>query len=438
MGNGVLRRAAAGLLAVATAAPGGAEARYLGAYDYPFVSPLAATVASTPPANQAALPTDAAIAAVGRTRYLRVFPERAPPPVFWYYDRGLPYLFYPRPERRAPLFFVIGGTGAGHDSVKTRVMVRALWQAGFQVVTLASPTHPSFIVTASTSGVPGVLREDAADLYRVMGMIDDQLRGEIEPAGYYVGGYSLGGANAAYVSWLDERERRFGFKKALVVNPPVDLYSSVRILDAMLGRYLREDPAAVSGLLDRTFAQMGQLYDLREQVDFSDPNFVYRAYTVLEPPERELEMLIGLAFRLASNDMSFASDVMTRAGYLVPADARLTATTSLTDVFQKGLDLDFGNYFEQIYLPHVAALRPGVTREELIEAASLRPIEAYLRRSPRVVLVGTADDPILARGQVAWLEEVFGERARIFPTGGHCGSMDQREFVAAMLELLRG
>ena len=45
------------------------------------------------------------------------------------------------------------------------------------------------------------------------------------------------------------------------------------------------------------------------------------------------------------------------------------------------------------------------------------------------MLVGTADDVILSRDEVAWLEDVFGDRARIFPTGGHCGSMDQREFV---------
>jgi hypothetical protein len=68
--------------------------------------------------------------------------------------------------------------------------------------------------------------------------------------------------------------------------------------------------------------------------------------------------------------------------------------------------------------------------------ASLHGIEDYLRASDRVVLLGTKDDPILARGEVQWLENVFGERARIFPTGGHCGSMDQREFVRAMLELI--
>ena len=49
------------------------------------------------------------------------------------------------------------------------------------------------------------------------------------------------------------------------------------------------------------------------------------------------------------------------------------------------------------------------------------------------MLLGHADDVILSRAEVPWLEDVFGERARIFPTGGHCGSMDQREFVREML-----
>ena len=66
----------------------------------------------------------------------------------------------------------------------------------------------------------------------------------------------------------------------------------------------------------------------------------------------------------------------------------------------------------------------------------MRPIEQFLRTDPRLVLVGPQDDVILSRDEVNWLENVFGERSRIFPTGGHCGSMDQREFIRAMLELL--
>ena len=100
------------------------------------------------------------------------------------------------------------------------------------------------------------------------------------------------------------------------------------------------------------------------------------------------------------------------------------------------MGLNFVDFFDGVYVPSMQAREPGVTRDELIRRASLYPIESYLRRDPRVVMLGTQDDVILSRDEMLWLEDVFGERARIFPTGGHCGSMDQREFVREMLRLI--
>ena len=413
-----------------------AEARLMGVYDYPFVSPLAATVAATPPANQARQIPARQFAQIAETRTIAPFPGRRVPPVFWYYAAGMPYTVLKQNKPRAPLFFIIGGTGAGHDSAKSMGLANVLYQAGFHVVSLPSPTHSSFLVTASSDSIPGRLQEDAEDLYRVMALIDGALAGEIGVSGYYVGGYSLGGTHAAFVSELDSRERRFNFKKAVVINPAVSLYNSVNRLDAMVSDNLNEDRVGVGEFVDRLFDQVVALYNSSDQVDFADPAFLYRAYATLEPPERELELLIGLAFRLSSADMSFTSDVMTNAGYVVPKDARLTATTSLTDVMLEALRLNFVDFFDGVYVPFVQKLEPGVTSEELIQRASLWPIESYLRRDQRVVMLGTQDDVILSRSEMLWLNDVFGERARIFPTGGHCGSMDQREFVREMLRMI--
>ena len=314
-------------------------------------------------------------------------------------------------------------------SVKSYALANVLYQAGFTVVSLPNPTHPSFIVTASSDSVPGQLEQDARDLYRVMGMIAGQLQGEIGITDYYVGGYSLGGTHAAFVSRLDAQEKRLNFKRAVVINPAVNLYDSVNRLDAMVDNNLVSDATAVDRFIDHLFDQLIALYNSKDQIDFSDSAFLYRAYTALEPPEQELQLLIGLAFRLTSNDMAFTSDVMTNAGYVVPKNAQLTATTSLTEVMLQGLRLNFVNYFDGVYVPKVQAREPGVTRQQLIERASLQSIECYLRQDQRVVLVGTQDDVILSRAEIFWLQDVFGERARLFPTGGHCGSMDQREFV---------
>ena len=395
-------------LALVPSAPDMAHARFMGVYDYPFVSPLAATVAATPPAHQARQIPARQFAQLVETRFLVPFPARKIPPVFWYFDWGMPYTVLKQTRPRAPLFFIIGGTGAGHDSAKSYGLANVLYQAGFHVVSLPSPTHSSFIVTASSDSVPGQLEQDASDLYRVMSMIASDLAQEIAVSDYYVGGYSLGGTHAAFVSLLDSKEKRFNFKKAVVINPAVNLYDSVNRLDKMVADNMAEDREGVTQFIDQLFDQVVSLYNSSDQVDFADPAFIYRAYAVLEPPERELELLIGLAFRLTSNDMAFTSDVMTNAAYVVPKNAQLTATTSLTDVMFEGLRLNFVNFFDGLYVPYVQRREPGITRAELI----------------------------LSRDDVLWLEDVFGERARIFPTGGHCGSMDQREFVREMLRLI--
>ena len=148
-------------LALVLLAPDMAHARFMGVYDYPFVSPLAATVAATPPANQARQIPARQFAQLVEVRYLVPFPARKIPPVFWYFDRGMPYTVLKQTRPRAPLFFIIGGTGAGHDSAKSYGLANVLYQAGFHVVSLPSPTHSSFIVTASSDSVPGQLEQDA-------------------------------------------------------------------------------------------------------------------------------------------------------------------------------------------------------------------------------------------------------------------------------------
>lgn len=415
---------------------GAAQARFMGVYDYPFVSPLAATVAATPPANQARQIPAHEFAQLVENRFVVPFPERRLPPVFWYFSQGMPYTVLKQNRPFAPLFFIIGGTGAGHDSAKSYGLANVLYQAGFHVVSLPSPTHSSFIVTASADSVPGQLQNDARDLYRVMGMVASDLAQEIAVSEYHVGGYSLGATHTAFVSQLDRQEQRFRFKTAVMINPAVNLYDSVNRLDAMVADNLAQDQAGVTQFIDQLFDQIVALYNSSDQVDFADPAFVYRAYSTLEPPESELELLIGLAFRLTSNDMAFTSDVMTNAAYVVPKNAQLTATTSLTNVMLEGLRLNFVDFFDGLYVPALQRREPGVTRTELIARASLRAIEGYLRQDQRVVLLGTQDDVILSRDEMLWLENVFGERARIFPTGGHCGSMDQREFVREMLRLM--
>jgi hypothetical protein len=43
----------------------------------------------------------------------------------------------------------------------------------------------------------------------------------------------------------------------------------------------------------------------------------------------------------------------------------------------------------------------------------------------------------MAAGEIDYLQTVFKDRAKVYPTGGHCGNMDYKENVAYMLDFFK-
>jgi hypothetical protein len=417
-----MARALLVLLALVFALPDRAGAAQ--GYDFPFTSPYVATVVGTPEAYRADLPQ-----VTLQTRELVVFPERRTPDVFWYTNR-LRFGFLPQ-RGPAPLAFVIAGTGAGHDAAKVRLLARMFDQLGVHVITLASPTFQNFIVNASTTGVPGLITDDAADLYRAMRLAYDQVKGEIQVTKFYLTGYSLGAAQAAFVAKLDETERAFDFQRVLMINPPVSLYNSALILDRMLDA---NTPEGVGVFFNGMLAAFADVFVREEDRISLSSDFLYTVYRRRHPSEKNLKAAIGVSFRLSSANMAFTSDVMTKSGYIAPKAPPLTPTTSLDQFAAVAVRSTFKDYIDELFYPYFKARQPGVTLDDLIEVTDLHSIEPYLRHNQKIGLMHNRDDIIMAPGEIDWLEQVFGNRAQIYPTGGHCGNMEFRDNVAHMID----
>lgn len=397
------------------------------AYDYPFTDPYVATVVNTPAEYAAQLPAEIPV----KIDSIRMFPDRKVPGILWNLDE-LRYSTI-RQKGPAPLIFLVAGTGASYASAKMQVMQKTFYQAGYHVVSLSSPTHPNFIVAASTSGVPGHLQEDSADLYKVMQAIWQKVGKRMEVTDFYLSGYSLGAAQSAFIARLDEQGKVFNFRKVLLINPPVSLYNSVVILDEMLERNIPGGPDNFNAFYKRLVGAFSDVYAQGDAVEFND-QFLYRAYQQRKSESDEpLKALIGLDFRLSSRNMVFTSDVLTKAGYVVPKNLVLKRHDRVTDYAKALSRLTFVDYFEGILLPHFQAQNPNLTADTLIKELSLRSLDGYLRTSPKFGLIHNEDDLILAPGELDYLRSLFGKRARIYPHGGHCGNMAYPDNVTAMI-----
>jgi hypothetical protein len=416
------------LLAAAIVAPSVADAERLGAYDFPFVDPVLATVVATPLANRPVGFPDLQRDRKLERHWVQPFPDRATPRVTWYEYPGVAYGLA-RQAGRAPLVVVIAGTGGSAFSLTAVELANALYFGGYHVLTIPSPTSLDFIIRGSETGVPGRNRDDARDLYRVIQLALADIRGRVDWSEINLTGLSLGGMNTAYVAELDSRERKIGFRKVLLLNPPVSLFNSTRILDGMFERYLGDKPGAFRAYLDALVTRFADIYVKSEGPPDFDSDFVYRIYRTIEPTNEDLETLVGVTFRLSAATIAFAADIMSRSGYMVASDAQLGTTAPLGEYAAVASALSFGDYIRGLYVPFFARTDPSYTLERAIQTESLKSIEGFLSTARNVALFTNEDDVILAKGELEYLERVFGDRATVFPTGGHCGNFTQHQFV---------
>ncbi|MFZ7127781.1 MAG: hypothetical protein ACOWWM_16605 [Desulfobacterales bacterium] len=402
----------------------------LAAYDYPFINPYEATVVGTPDFYSPELTEFPPV----KTYTIPVSPDRKIPDVFWY-TRGFRFSLV-RQGQPAPLIFIIAGTGSSHESSTMQMLQKAFYDAGFHVLSLPSPTHPNFIVNASKSCVPGHLMEDSEDLYEVMQLAYDRVRRRIDVTAFHLTGYSLGGAQAAAVSRLDAEQRRFGFEKVLLINPPVSLFNSAGVLDRMLESNLEMEPSAVNRFFGRYMDLFSNIYQRSDTLKF-DENFLYNIYRNYPQREEDLAVMIGLSFRNAATSMIFVADVMSHAGFVVPPGKELGPTDSLTGYFKVLMQTGFIDYIGEFFLPYFIQRNPDLTMDDLLDRVSLRMLEPYLREADHIGLLHNEDDLILAPGELEYLRSVFGDRAKIYPTGGHLGNLAHRAVLNHMIDYFR-
>lgn len=403
-------------------------------YGYPLTNPFEATIASTPPELRPELPSDEDIRQSDYSLNLR--PERAfsLPDNFWPVKK-LRYRIA-RQDHPAPLIFLIAGTGAPYNSSLNEYLKKLYYKAGYHVVQLSSPTSFDFMTSASRFATPGVSKDDAEDMYRVMQAVRAQ-HSHLPITDFYLTGYSLGALDAAFVSHLDETRRSFNFKRVLLLNPPVNLYTSVSNLDKLVQTQVKGINNSttfyelVLGKLTRYFQQKGY-------IDLNDALLYDFQQSRQHLSNEQMAMVIGTSFRFSAADIAFTSDLINRRGLITPPKYPITEGSSLTLFFKRALQCDFDCYLTEQVIPMWRARTDGGSLLQLIDQVSLYALKDYLKGSSKIAVMHNADDVILGPGDIGFLRSTFGDRLTLYPHGGHCGNINYRVNSDAMLEFFRG
>ncbi|MCZ4324141.1 conserved exported hypothetical protein [Pseudomonas sp. 8BK] len=403
-------------------------------YGYPIKNPFEATLATTPPELRPKLPTDADI---NQSDYqIKLRPER---------EFELPDNFWPVTKMRyrmakqsgeAPLIFIIAGTGAHYASSTPEYLKKLFYGAGYHVVQLSSPTSYDFMTSASRFATPGITREDADDLYRTMQAVRAQ-HPRLKVSEYHLTGYSLGALQAAFVSELDETRRSFNFKRVLLLNPPVNLYTSVTNLDRLVQTKVEGIDNSTT-FYELVLGKLTRYFQNKGYVDINDALLYDFQNSTEQLSDEQMAMLIGAAFRFSSADIAFTSDLINRRGLITPINYPISEGTSLTPFFRRALQCDFDCYLTEQLIPMWRARTDGGSVAQLIDQVSLYGVADYLKNSSKIAVMHNADDVILGPGDLGFLRRTLGDRLTVYPLGGHCGNLNYRVNSDAMLEFFRG
>ena len=355
------------------------------------------------------------------------------PDVFWYASK-FKFSFSKQKNKKAPLIFVLAGTGSDYNTTRVKFMQRIFHDAGYHTIAISSQMSQQFMISASSNSVPGLLLEDNKDIYKAMRLAYNKIKDQVEVTDFYIMGYSLGGSNAAVLSYIDEKEKVFNFKRVFMVNPPVDLYNSAVKLDKYLDNYTGGKTKGIEKLLNTTLAKVKG--GLTSEYANIGADTIYNIVKGDILSDAEKEAYIGLAFRLASTDLNFISDFMTRSYVYTKNPEKVNKYTNMKEYLKAVNFATFEDYVNKIGFPYYKKHNKDYSIEDLKREASLKVIEDYLRTSPKIAAVTNADELILNEKDFAFLKDVFKDRLVIYPKGGHCGNMFYKENVDVMLKFL--
>lgn len=413
-----------------------AQARTVDAasYGYPLTNPFEATIATTPvPLQPAGLPDNRYIDQDDYALTLRPEREFSLPENFWAVKK-LKYRIA-RQHKAAPMVFLIAGTGSNYASSTMDFLKKAFYRDGYHVVQLSSPTSYDFMAAASRFATPGFSKEDARDLYDVMKAVRAQ-NAEVPVTEFFLAGYSLGALNAAFVSHLDESEQEFNFKRVLLLNPPVNLFTSISNLDRLVHTEVK-GVTDTQTFYDVIFSKLATYFRAKGHIRIDAAMLYDFQQSSQSLSNEEMAMLIGTAFRFSAADIVFTSDLVNKRGAIVPVDAVITEGSSLTPYFRTSLLCNFDCYIRNQLLPFWRKRFGGTDMAHLIREVSLYALEDYLRRSDKIAVMTNADDIILGRGDLSFLRETLGDRLTVYPHGGHLGNLNYHVNVTDMLEFFR-
>ena len=330
-------------------------------------------------------------------------------------------------EGLAPVVYITPGLGAHRSAQITLSVAEHLFQNGFSVVAVAGTFNPEFIENASTASLPGYPPVDCRDLLvsltSIDGMLAEKYPGRLGKRALL--GCSMGGFQALQLAAREKQAdpKLLRFDRYLAIDTPVNLYQSVRNIDALCDAPQAWPADQRQALVNNTLHKATKLAAMPPAPPGGLPPF----------GAVESKFLVGLSFRLTLRDTIFSSQWRNNLGVLHTPLSLWRREAAYEEIYH----ISFRSYFDRFVLPYYKAR--GITAADFVREVNLRNSTHHLSTQSKVRVIANRNDFLLSPGDISWLRSTFGSsHVKVFPNGGHLGNLASPPVQSAILTALEG
>ncbi|MBN1864286.1 MAG: hypothetical protein JW808_05245 [Victivallales bacterium] len=341
----------------------------------------------------------------------------------------------------ADIVVILPGTGGSHVDLSPTAFAHMFYSEGYSAVVISSAFNWQFMQAAGTIVTPGYTPADAEDVKKAVTLLLAELGkewpGRIKRK--VLTGSSMGALHTLFVADMDKQRL---FDRYVAINPPVDMLYATGKLDeyyAIGATWRKEDirsrmrhcVVSYFDILKGSSEEAGPLganLERRRDIRISGG----KSPDQVDLANEDAKFLIGLSFHLNLVEMLYCIHKFHDTGYFRSEKAFFDQRGIYSELDR----INFRSYVDGMLLKELAKREPGVeSAEAILSRAGLGAVEQTLRDDSRVRVVHNADDFLLREGDVGWLRERLGARARIFAHGGHLGNLYTAEVRKAIMEL---
>lgn len=214
---------------------------------------------------------------------------------------------------------------------------------------LSSPTSFDFISAASRFTTPNMTKKDTKDIYQIIQTIRAQ-NPKLPITKYYLTNYSLSALDAAFVTHLDETRRSFNFKKVLLLNPPINLYTSITNLDKLVQTEVKGINSSTT-FYELVLTKLTRYFQQKNYIDLNNALLYDFQQSKQHLTNKQMAILINTSFRFSTTNIAYTSNLINRHGLITPPKFPITKNTNLTPFLKRALQYNFDYYITEQIIP---------------------------------------------------------------------------------------